>query len=86
MTTIRYVGIHDEVEIAATGDVVAHGATVDVDPELAGHPPVGTPGEDGYDPGSGLLAQDDTWVAVKHAKAPKAAASDDAAGITTEEQ
>lgn len=33
------------------------GEVFEIDAELAGHAPTGTPGEDDYDPGSGLLAQ-----------------------------
>lgn len=34
-TKIRYVGPHDEVEIAATGDVVKQNNQVEVDSDLA---------------------------------------------------
>lgn len=37
--TLVYVGPHDAVEIAATGDEVARNATVKVDAELAGRAP-----------------------------------------------
>lgn len=33
------------------------GEVFEVDEQLAGRAPSGTPGEDGYDPGEGLLAQ-----------------------------
>lgn len=57
MPTITYVGPHDLVEIAATGQVVAHGDTVDVDDALA----------------ASLCEQTDNWtpVAAARGKAPK---------------
>lgn len=58
-------------EISATGQIVAHGEFVDIDAALAGRPPTGTPGEEGYDPGAGLLAQVDVWRA-RPAKSVKA--------------
>jgi hypothetical protein len=65
---VEYVGPFDQVEIATTGLVVKQGETVELYPNLAGRAPSGDPGEDGYDPGEGLLAQVDTWRQAKSAK------------------
>lgn len=46
------------------------GETFEVDAKLAGRAPSGTPGEDDYDPGEGLLAQVGNFELV--AKAPAA--------------
>lgn len=62
---VEYTGPFDEVEIATTGLVVKRGETVELYPALAGRAPSGEPGAEGYDPGEGLLAQVDTWRAVK---------------------
>lgn len=48
-------------QIHDTGQVADPGDTIEVDAALAGHPPKGTPGEDGYDAGAGLLAQPANW-------------------------
>lgn len=48
-------------EIAATGQDVTAGGVVHVPADLAGRPPAGEPGADGYDPGEGLFAQPDNW-------------------------
>ena len=84
---IRYVGPFDEVEIAASGDVVARGATVEVPAEIAGRPPKGDRFVDAgaanpvrnpdFDPGEGLLAQPDAWQPAKASKDP----TGDSAGI-----
>jgi hypothetical protein len=55
---IRYVGPHDEVEIAATGATCRRGGTVEIAAWLAGEPP-----SDGH-PGTGLLAQATNWQPV----------------------
>lgn len=47
----------------------------EVDAKLAGRPPKGTPGDEDYDPGEGLLAQVGNY---QLAKAPKAATSKEA--------
>lgn len=65
--------------IAATGDEVEFGGTVEVDAELAGRPPKGEPGDDDHDPGAGLLAQVDVWRAVKGKRTGVQPADDDAA-------
>lgn len=62
------------LEIADTGQLVAYGEEVEVeDAELAGAAPSGTQGKEGYDPGSGLLAQADVWAkpTTNRAKAAK---------------
>lgn len=89
MPPIRYVGPHDEVEIAATGQVVKQGETVDAAADIVGRAPSGAPtvtDDDGvempnpeYDPGAGLLAQVDAW---QPGKAEKSKPDGDAAGIT----
>lgn len=66
---VEYAGPFDEVEIATTGLTVKRGETVELYPALAGRPPSGTPGDEGYDPGAGLLAQVDTWKPAKAVKA-----------------
>lgn len=48
------------------------GEVFEVDKAHAGRAPTGVPGEDGYDPGEGLLAQVGNY---ELAKAPKAAAA-----------
>lgn len=48
-------------QIHDTGQWVDPDDTIEVDGALAGHPPKGTPGEDGYDAGEGLLAQPANW-------------------------
>lgn len=40
---------------------VQPGDVIEVDAEIAGKEPSGTPGNKTYDPGSGLLAQTDKW-------------------------
>lgn len=62
MPKIKYVGVHDEVEIADIGAVCKQGGTVDVPAELAGKPPTKD------DPGEGLLAQPDNWQPVTSGK------------------
>lgn len=59
---IRYVGPHDEVGIAATGQIVARGGTVHVDDdELA----------------AALLEQPDNWQPVEAAAVKPAAVIDE---------
>ena len=60
---IIYVGPHDGVEIAATGQVVGRGATIQVDAELVGRAPSGD------DLGEGLLAQPSNWVSAEKPQA-----------------
>lgn len=55
LVAIRYVGPHDEVQIAATGLVAQRDEVVEVAAWLAGSVPVGD------DPGAGLLAQSSNW-------------------------
>lgn len=71
-----------ELEIAATGQVVARGEAVEVSKAVAGRAPKGKPGEEGYDPGEGLLAQVDVWREAH--KAEVAAAKRKAEGETEE--
>jgi len=82
-----YTGPFEAVEIpTGTSDVIAtSGAVVDVDDAVAGRAPKGTPGEDGYDAGEGLLAQADNFRAATPAEiraADKAAATDAATDVT----
>lgn len=70
---IKRVKGSDIEEIADLGIDVALGDTVDVPDEIAGRAPSGVRGDEGFDPGSGLLAQSEKWVLVK---APKAKADD----------
>jgi hypothetical protein len=48
-------------QIHDTGQWVEPDDTIEVDAALAGRSPKGTPGEEGYDPGEGLLAQPANW-------------------------
>jgi hypothetical protein len=59
-----YVGPFDEVEVdlGELVHVVARGDRLDVAAHLAGRAPSGEPGEDGFDPGEGLLAQPTNWL------------------------
>lgn len=71
---VVYEGPHDAVEVPDLAPfvgvdefpdldvVVARGVPTDVPDEVAGRPPKGAPGDEKYDPGEGLLAQD-TWSA-----------------------
>jgi len=45
------------VELPLVGRILEAGEVFDIDADLAGHAPSGTPGEEDYDPGAGLLAQ-----------------------------
>lgn len=60
--TILYIGGFAAGVGIETGQWLAPGAPVDVDEDVAGHAPSGTPGDDDYDPGSGLLAQTGNFV------------------------
>ena len=71
---LMYVGNFDEVEIAATGQTVKAGGTVDVDDALAGRAPSGTVEDSDFDPGAGLLAQVDNWQAAEKKPTTKSAA------------
>lgn len=70
MTEVRYVGPHDAIELTFVDDTgrtmvvddVAYGDTVEVPAAVAGRAAAGVLGEDGFDPGEGLLAQSDNWV------------------------
>ena len=68
---LMYVGPHDEVEIVETGQTCRRDETVTVAPAVAGRAPKGSPGEDGYEPGSGLLDQPDNWQPVLAPPAPE---------------
>lgn len=59
---IKYVGGNGPVVIAATGQTVEPDGVADVSDELAGSAPTAE------HPGSGLLAQFDTWVIAPKAK------------------
>jgi hypothetical protein len=77
MKRVSYVGGHDEVEIAATGQTCKRGESIEVDDDLAGRPPKGDPLDaDGnpnpdYDYGEGLLAQPDNWQPAKKSTGSK---------------
>ena len=61
---LRYVGPIEELDVTPAGHIPFHvkrDEWVEVDPEVAGKRPSGTPGGGSYDPGAGLLAQGD-WV------------------------
>jgi hypothetical protein len=70
MKPIKYIGPFDEVEVHGLGSV-KRGEVVEAADELVGRSASGTPGEDGYDPGAGLLAQPDNWQSVKPAAKTK---------------
>lgn len=55
-----YDGAHEEVTVIVDDAEVPvrRGGEVEVPNDLAGREPKGEPGTDGYDPGSGLLAQE----------------------------
>lgn len=57
--------------VAATGQSCPFGEVIDVDDDIAGHPPKGEPGDKGHDPGAGLLAQTDVWALADGEKAPR---------------
>lgn len=59
---VRYVGPHDEIQIAVTGATCCRGETVEVADWVAGSAPSGT------DPGVGLLAQVDNWQSAAPTK------------------
>lgn len=72
-------GPFEEVEVPSgeNGSYIARkGEPIEVPDELAGRPPGGSPGEEGYDPGEGLLAQS-CWSPGPGRRAPRS----DAAGI-----
>jgi hypothetical protein len=74
MTLIKLVcPTGQDREIPSLDLVVAHGSTVSVDAAVAGRPPTGEPGDEGYEPGVGLLAQHHVWAPGKAARAVKAA-------------
>jgi hypothetical protein len=54
---ILYVGPFAAGVEIDTGQWIDPGDPVEVDEDVAGRSPSGTPGEDDYDPGAGLLAQ-----------------------------
>lgn len=62
MTTVIYMGSFDEVYVPAIGQFVRRHEAIEVSEDIAGTEPKGSPGQEGYDPGSGLLAQFDVWV------------------------
>jgi hypothetical protein len=66
MKPIRYVGPFEEVEVDGLGSV-KRGEVVQAPPDLAGRAPSGSPDDEGYDPGVGLLAQTDNWQSAKPA-------------------
>lgn len=68
-TKVVYAGQSVQgVELADTGQFAHLGRPLEVDEDLAGRPPSGTPGEDGFDPGSGLLAGDFARPGTKRAR------------------
>lgn len=91
MTVLQYIGPHAEVEVAALGEFVKRGDSIEVPAELAGRAPSGDPTDDTFDPGGGLLAQVDNWQLVEAPKTKKATAGGatdtpaDAGGITEEQ-
>lgn len=60
--SILYVGPFAAGVQIETGQWLEPGDPADVDESVAGHAPSGTPGEDDYDPGAGLLAQTANFV------------------------
>lgn len=60
--TLLYVGPFAAGVGIDTGQWLEPGDPVDVDEDVAGYPPSGTPGDDDYDPGAGLLAQATNFV------------------------
>jgi hypothetical protein len=60
--SILYVGPFTAGVQIETGQWLDHGDPVEVDEDVAGRSPSGTPGEDDYDPGAGLLAQTANFV------------------------
>jgi hypothetical protein len=74
---VVYVGpFADGVEIADTGQWAHPGEPVEVPDDVAGRPPKGSPDDEGYDAGQGLLAQPANW-AKAGTKAAKAATSEE---------
>jgi hypothetical protein len=66
MAKVTYLGPHDVIEIPALNwQSVQRNHSIDVPDELAGREPSGEPGDDGYDPGEGLLAQSESWRVKK---------------------
>jgi transposase len=62
-TKLVYIGIHDEVFMPALDNLVAvRGEPVDVPSGFVGSAPKGTPGDEDYSPGEGLLAQVENWT------------------------
>jgi hypothetical protein len=82
---VVYIGVHCEVFLPSLDNLVAvRGVPVKVAASDAGHAPKGEPGDKGYDPGSGLLAQVDNWTkagtkAAKDAPPPNDTPATDAA-------
>jgi hypothetical protein len=60
--TILYVGPFAAGVEIETGQWLDHGDPVEVDEDVVGRSPSGTPGEDDYDAGAGLLAQTANFV------------------------
>jgi hypothetical protein len=60
--TILYSGPFAAGVQIETGQWLDLGDPVEVDEKVAGRSPSGTPGEDDYDPGAGLLAQTANFV------------------------
>lgn len=65
MPRVRYTGPVESLTVAPAGHPAfsaERGAWVDAPAEVVGRAPKGKPGNDGHDPGEGLLAQGD-WDA-----------------------
>ncbi len=87
LVALQYIGPHDAVEIADTGQIVARGAIARVPAEIAGREPSGAFADGVHaDPGEGLLAQFTNFVpAPKTAEAvAEAAAPAEAAALAAE--
>lgn len=70
--------------VGTLGLLVPAGETVLVDQEAAGRAPSGEPGDDGHDPGVGLLAQPDNWAPGDRPKTRRASAADQSAAADEE--
>lgn len=68
---LRYIGFSAQGVEVGEGDwygYFPHGEVVEVPDDIAGRPPSGAPGEEKYDPGTGLLAQVGNFELVKQTK------------------
>lgn len=60
-----------QIGVEGISEVVNPGDVIEVNDDVAGHPPSGTEGTKSHDLGSGLLAQSEKWE-----PAPKSATAD----------